>query len=205
MAEQTSSHHRKAFRSVLLCSLLMPALMIGTAHGQNAEETARQRVRIKAYGMFSYINPDFLNDSRNKGFTLGGDIDGFRLLPHTEIGLDLRYSFSTGSQVNQVYYAGGPRLSFTIGRFTPYVDALLGHGKDTFRNPSDTNYKYDVSPAPTVGGGLDYRLNRSWAIRADIQQERWRFSIHQPMFYPLSASVGATYQFHFHSRTGPNL
>jgi hypothetical protein len=205
MAELFSLHHWKALRSKLLCSLVMPALLTGAAHGQNAQETARQRIRIKAYGMFSYVKPDFQGDSTNKGFTLGGDIDGFRLLPHTEIGLDLRYSASSGPLVNQFYYAGGPRLSFTLGRFTPYVDALIGHGKDTFKHTTDPNYTYDVSPAPTVGGGLDYQLSRSWGIRADVQQERWRFSIHQPNFYPLSASVGATYQFHFHSRTGPNL
>jgi hypothetical protein len=205
MAELILLHHRKFLRRFLLCSLLLPALLTGTAHGQSAEETAGQRIRIKAFGMFSYVHPDHLAPSKNKGVTVGLDIDGFHLLPHTELGADLRYAATTGPVENHYYYAGGPRLSLNVGRFKPYADFLFGHGEAVFRNPSDPNYRSDVSPALTYGGGLDYQLTRSWAIRADVQQERWRFSIRQPIFYPLSASVGVSYQFHFHSRTGPNL
>ena len=205
MAELISLHYRKFLRGLLLCSLFSPALLTGTAQAQNAEETARQRIRLKAFGLFTYVDPDHLATSHNEGVTVGVDIDGFHLLPHTELGADLRYAATSGPVENQYYYAGGPRLSLNIGRFKPYGDFLFGHGEAVFKNPSDPTYTHDVTPALTYGGGVDYQLTRSWAIRADVQSERWRFSIHQPVFHPLSASIGATYTFHFHSRTGPNL
>ena len=209
MAERVPLHPRTLFRSMLrsvsLCSLALPAMLGGTAHGQHSQETARQRIRLRAYGLFSYVDPDFQGDKRNLGATFGGDIDALRLLPHTDLGLDVRYSFSSGNVLNQRFFGGGPRLSLDVGRFKPYVDFILGEGEGTFNMSTEPTYTHDKTGSPTYGGGFDYQLTRSWAIRADIQRERWRFTVKQPYFYPVAASVGASYQFHFHSRTGPGL
>ena len=59
--------------------------------------------------------------------------------------------------------------------------------------------------ALTYGGGLDYQLTRTWALRADVQRERWRFSQNSPYLYPVALSIGASYQFRFHGRSGPGL
>ena len=205
MAEHAALRPRNSLRGLFLCSLAVPGLLGGTAHGQNAEGTALQRIRLKGYGMYSEVHPDFLGSPRNKGFTAGGDIDGFRLLPHTEIGMDVRYSYSQGPITNQSYYGGGPRLTLYVGRFKPYVDFLFGQGHGTFNTSTDPTYVRDKSGALAYGGGLEYQVTRSWGVRADLQRQRWRYSIHQPIFYPEAASVGLTYQFRFHSRTGPNL
>ncbi len=202
MADPRSSFQRGS--TVLLFGLVALAAP-AAAHGQRAEETAHQLIRLKAYGMFSYVRPDYNGSTHNSGGTIGGNIDGFRILPRTEIGMDVRYTFSNGTITDLYYYGGGPRVSFNAGAFKPYADFLFGHGTGTFNTTTDANYKQDVSAVPTYGGGFDYQLTRSWAVRADIQRQRWRYGIHQPYFYPAVVSVGASYQFHFHTRNGPNL
>ena len=204
MAESVRSHSRNLFRSLWLLSLAAPVLPGAAAHGQHADETARQSLRLKAYGMFSYVNPDFQGSNHNNGVTIGGDIDGFRLVPHTELGMDVRYTASRGTLTNQYYYGGGPRLTVDVGPFKPYVDFLFGHGKGVFNNSSDPTYTSDVTGAMTYGGGLEYQVSPSWGIRADVQRQRWQFSVRQAPFYPVATSVGLTYRFRFHGRTGPN-
>ena len=205
MADHLRSFHRNITRTLLLCSVGCAAFLTGNAHGQRAEETAHQLIRLKAYGMFSYVRPDYNGSTRDTGGTIGGNIDGFRLLPHTELGMDVRYNFAKGPVTDEYYYGGGPRLSLDLHKFKPYAEFLFGHGRGTFNTSSDPTYTQDVSAVITYGGGLDYQLTRSWAVRADVQRSRWRYSIHQPYFYPTSVSVGASYQFHFRSRNGPNL
>ncbi len=191
-------------RRLALAALSLLLFRNEVAHGQRAEASARQLIRLKAYGAFSYVRPDN-NDSRAPGATLGGDIDGFHLLPHVELGLDARYSYSKGYFANQSFFGGGPRVSLELGAFQPYGDYLLGRGKEHFNHPLDPNYREDDTTVMAFGGGLDYRLSRSWSIRADVQRQRWSFSVRQPYFHPVAVSVGASYQLHFRSRTGPGF
>ena len=197
--------HRNNTRSMLVASLAVFALFTGAAHGQRAEETARQQIRLKGYGMFSYVRPDYGFDQKNLGGTAGFDLDGFRLLPHTDFGVDARYTFSTGNVSNQFYYGGGPRVSLNTARFKPYVDFLFGRGRSTLNHSGEPNYTHDDTGAVSYGGGFDYKLDRYWSVRGDMQRAHWRFSINQPVFYPVAISVGASYQIHFRSRTGPGL
>lgn len=205
MADHVRRLYRNITRSLPLLSLTLAPLLCSTAHSQRADETARQRIRLKAYGMFSYVRPDYGGDTKNTGGTIGGDIDGFRLLPRTELGLDTRFTYTTGTVSNQRYFGGGPRLSLDLGSFKPYGDFLLGQGTSFLNHSSDPSYTRDVSAVIAYGGGFDYKLTQSWSVRADVQRQRWRFSVTQPYFYPTVVSAGASYQFHFHGRTGPNL
>ena len=204
MADVARSPRRNTRLYALFCSLALPALAGLTAHAQPAEATARQVFRVKAYGMFSYVDPDYGGARRNTGATVGVDIDVFRLLPYTELGLDLRTGASAGPITNQYMYGGGPRFAMNLGRVKPYVDVLFGQGRGTFKTSTESFYTHDNSRTIDYGGGLDYQLSRFWAVRADIQRERWDFSVHQPVFSPTAASVGVSYQVHFRSRTGPN-
>ena len=205
MAGHLRRYGRSLFRGLLLVTLAAPALLGSAAYGQHAEETARQRIWLKAYGMYSYVDPDYGSSAKNNGGTVGIDIDGFRLLPHTELGLDARYTGSNGPVTNQHYFGGGPRLSLDLGPLKPYADFIVGHGTGDFNNSTDPSYTHDRTGAISYGGGVDYQLTRSWGLRADVQRERWRYSVRQPFFYPTAFSVGVTYQFFFHGRTGPNL
>ncbi len=173
-----------------------------SAHSQ-ATQTADQRIRIKAFAMASYVRPDYGGALKNGGGTVGTDIDGFRLLPHTDIGMDIRYTASEGRVSNQYLFAGGPHISFNAYRFRPYVDYLIGVGDAHFNQSPDPAYTYDETRTRGYGAGFDYGITRFWSVRADAQRQRWRFSVRAPPFNPVEISVGAAYQLHFRSRYGP--
>ena len=173
-----------------------------TAHAQ-AAPTAEQALRIKVYGMVSYVRPDFDGAKKNIGGTIGGDLDGLHLLPHTDVGLDVRYVGSGGRVSNQYVFSGGPRVTYNLFRVRPYADFLLGHGIVRFNQAPSSLYTQDDSAVYSLGGGVDWMLSRSWGLRADIQRQRWKISQDLPSFHPLQVSIGATYQFHFRNTHGP--
>ena len=190
--------------------LQVPLLGVGILSGSvvpcvraQATQTADQRIRLTAFSLGSYVRPDYGASQTNAGVTFGGEVDGFRLLPHTDIGMDIRYTASHGSISNQSVFAGGPRISLSAFRFQPYLDYLVGLGHSDFNNPSDPNYTSDRTRTRGYGLGFDYRVTRFWSLRADAQRQRWRFSVHTAPFYPEEISVGLAYQVHFHSRYGP--
>ena len=171
-------------------------------HAQ-AVPAAQQRLHLQAYGMASYVNPDFNGTTKNAGGTLGVDVDGVRVLRHTSLGLDVRYTGSRGTVTNQTLLSGGPRLSYNAFRFQPYIDYEFGYGSGTFNQSIDPTYVMDVTSVHSYGGGFDYMLTRYWGVRADVLQQRWRYSHLAPYFHPMAVSVGVSYQVHLRSRTGP--
>jgi opacity protein-like surface antigen len=62
-------------------------------------------------------------------------------------------------------YLVGPRLSVPVGKFTPFAEVFVGaahiHTGGTLPTPSNTSF------ATAVGGGIDYRLIRFLAVRAE--------------------------------------
>jgi len=78
----------------------------------------------------------------------------------------------------------GPRVSISVGKFTPFAHALIGAGhiSDTGDSISDSN----TSLATAIGGGLDYKLIKglAWRLQGDeihtrffgAGQDHFRFS-----------------------------
>lgn len=64
----------------------------------------------------------------------------------------------------------GPRVSVSVGRFTPFAHGLVGvsHISDSFSD-SDTSFAY------AVGGGIDYKLipALAWRFQGDRLQTRF--------------------------------
>lgn len=58
----------------------------------------------------------------------------------------------------------GPRVSFSVGSFRPFAEALFGAGHVT-----TNGFGSDTSFATALGGGLDYRLFRllAWRVQGD--------------------------------------
>ena len=171
--------------------------------GAQATQAADQRLRISFYGLFGYTRPDFLGSPNGAGFALGANIDGFRVLPYTEVGLDMRGATSHSDVLNESSLAGGPRISYSRYRFQPYAEYLFGLGRGSFNHNSDPDYQRDYTAIRSYGGGFDYRISRDFGLRADIQRQRWRFTYTAPYFHPVQASIGISYHLHLHSRTGP--
>jgi hypothetical protein len=71
----------------------------------------------------------------------------------------------SGSEANgNVFtYLFGPRVSFGDAKFTPFVQALFGgaRGSGAFGGSSGSEEAF----AMTVGGGLDWQINRHWFVR----------------------------------------
>ena len=64
----------------------------------------------------------------------------------------------------------GPRVSFSVGKFRPFVHGLIGVGRT-----SGSLNGSDMSLADTLGGGIDYHLVPliAWRVQADEVQTRF--------------------------------
>ena len=74
---------------------------------------------------------------------------------------------SAHQDLSLVSYLFGPRLSWPVHRFTPFVQGLMGgvHGFDaTFPNPNNSTNGSDAF-ALAAGGGLNISLSRYLALR----------------------------------------
>lgn len=82
---------------------------------------------------------------------------------------------SGSAHANMHSYLFGPRASFSVGRFTPFAEALFGaahvseDGKGISFSQSDTSF------ATALGGGVDYKLIPAvaWRVQADLLQTRF--------------------------------
>jgi hypothetical protein len=70
-------------------------------------------------------------------------------------------------------YLFGPRVSVSVGKFTPFAHALFGasHVSTSGSGFSDS----DTSFAEALGGGMDYKLIPAiaWRLQADLLQTRF--------------------------------
>ncbi len=64
----------------------------------------------------------------------------------------------------------GPRISFSVGRFRPFAEGLLGIAHVNVNNGGGSNTSF----ATAVGGGLDYKIIKpiAWRFQGDYVQTR---------------------------------
>jgi hypothetical protein len=100
-----------------------------------------------------------------------GSVEG-KVLPLLGVVADLNgvYGSHNTSEYNFLF---GPRLSFSIRKFRPFVHALIGIGHVS-AGPSGFSTS-NTSFADALGGGLDYHLIPliSWRIQLDALQTRF--------------------------------
>ncbi len=176
---------------------MLPGMLLGQATG-----TAYQGVRLYAYGMGSYVRPDFGGALRNGGATVGATANVLTFHP-VEVGFDLRAVGSGGRVSKEYFFGGGPRAQVDLGRFQPFAQFHIGYGRLAFQQVTKPGYTHDQSLVKAYGGGVDYKVSRSWAVRGEVERQSWMFSGYVSPFYPLAVSAGVRYQFHFRSRFGP--
>jgi hypothetical protein len=184
-------------------SALLLAMVTAAASAQ-ANPTVSQALRLQGFGVFSYGQPRFdygLGAGTNYGFSVGADLD---VNLHTWFmpGLEIRGTRSTGDVQNQFTYGGGPRIIFPLRRIQPYADFLISGGKIEFNQPYDPLYQANRSTVYSYGGGTDLVLTRGWAVKLDVQSQRWRLTHEAAPFHPLAVSVGVRYEVH-NRRYGP--
>lgn len=77
------------------------------------------------------------------------------------------------ASIHQNNFLFGPRLSFTVAKFRPFVHALIGA---SHINQSATGFSNsDTSFADALGGGIDYHLIPLIAWRVQIDDLQTRF------------------------------
>ncbi|MEK6397478.1 MAG: outer membrane beta-barrel protein [Terriglobus sp.] len=196
------------------CFVAVSLVSALSAFGQAPSPTASQGMHLNVFGVGSYVKPAFQNARDGFGFSVGGSL-GFTVpgLHHIEPALEGRYSYARSASapyivpqaVSESVPSVGIRVTWHASRFHPYGNLLIGPGTIRFLGPVliAPNYTQNNSLVWTYGGGLDYDLTRSWAVRAEVQGEHWKLSSTDPAFHPLRAGVGVRYQFHFRNRFGP--
>lgn len=87
--------------------------------------------------------------------------------------------------INEDSYLIGPKVPIhTFNGFTPYGKFLVGFGSGSFLNGHTTILSY--------GGGVDYRLNKRFTLRAfDFEYQQWLLT---PTLHPYGGSVGIGYK-----------
>jgi opacity protein-like surface antigen len=85
----------------------------------------------------------------------------------------------------------GPRVSVSVGKYTPFAQLLIGLGHQTDSGRGTTNS--DTTFATAIGGGLDYKLIKGVAWRVQLD------SIHTHLFgsvqNDLRFSTGIVFRF----------
>jgi hypothetical protein len=87
--------------------------------------------------------------------------------PFVGIVADFSGHYGVGDSVHNVIF--GPQLSVPVGKFTPFVHALVGIGHISGNSVSDTSF------SDALGAGLDYRLihGLAWRFQGDALQTRF--------------------------------
>jgi opacity protein-like surface antigen len=75
------------------------------------------------------------------------------------------------ASVTEHNFLFGPRVSMSIGKFRPYVEALFGGAHVNVNNGVGS----DTSFATALGGGLDYKIIKpiAWRFQGDYVQTRF--------------------------------
>jgi hypothetical protein len=184
-------------RSILefLCIAFFSAALV-SAHGQVVPSAAERVLTIRAGGFASAFQPDYAGEriaqtSPNRLYGAGAYVDA-HITRWVQPELEVRfmrfnqYYFGTPPTGNgENTYSIGERLPImTFHKFTPYGKVLAGLGTGSFLTGD--------SFVLTFGGGVDYRLNRRFTLRAfDFEYQEWRVT---PTLWPYGGSVGLSYR-----------
>ena len=179
--------------------------------------TAQQPLHLSAFGAGTGTYTG-LYGGHNAGITAGGDLT-FTNFRGVRPSIEVRgtYPFWKGQIVGERDILGGVKLEGTyVQRFHPYVDFLIGIGAMNYPNGIAVGNFVYLRTSSTVyspGVGVDVDLTPRWAVKADVQYQRWRTPVrpYQESVWSTPVSFGATYRFdfnphhHFPKRHGGGL
>lgn len=173
----------------------------GAARGQ-ARETATKRAGISIFGGVSRVAAGYSSDT-NYGAMVGADFTRYyrRFAPSLEV----RYTDSSGSTVGESTFQGGFKVQKEFGRYQPYGDVEVGYGSITFAHPviyASGPYASDNSFVYAGGGGLDYRLSGTVALKVDLQAQSWKLGTEANRFTPVAVTVGVSINLPFQGLRG---
>ena len=186
------------------CALFLALTLAFTCLGHRAHAqattTASKTQAISVFGGVEFANPEYGPDNSTGG-AVGLNFTRYFHIP-IQPSLELRANFNSNAYVSERSYLFGLRAAYAYGRLTPYVDFLVGPGDIHF--PRNTGYVGDNSIVYNYGGGVELDLVRNFALKLDIQQQRWNTG--ELGFTPVLGIVGITYRIPFKPNvTAPTL
>jgi len=101
----------------------------------------------------------------------GGNYGNERVVPFCEV-IPICPS-PLDANVNVQTFLAGPRASVTVGKVTPFAQALFGGAHTSASGTGFSNS--DTSFATALGGGVDFRLAKTigWRVQGDYLQTRF--------------------------------
>ena len=168
------------FRLITLLFLLFAALPVAYCQGNSTDVRPLQLYAFGgATGTYTGIE-----GGKNLGLTAGVDLGfgGYRgFLPSIEV--RGTYPVDDGTIAGERNILGGLKVERQYRSLHPYVDVLFGRGQIYYGgngvlNPSYTVlYQRSNSNIFAAGGGVDFDISASFAIKADVQLQRWKVPV----------------------------
>ena len=170
-----------------------------------SEATAVQSLDLSAFGAVNDTHTGLVG-GQNAGITGGVDL-GIRRFSWFRPSIEVRgtYPFYRGDTDSAKNILGGLKFEKRyFHRYHPYVDVLFGRGEIEYANggypnPQET-FRYTKSPSNVyvAGGGLDVDLTYHFALKADVQFERYATPVTTTgHLYTEPYSIGVVYRFNF--------
>jgi opacity protein-like surface antigen len=174
MRTGTAIHARRAWVAVVF--LLAPSLASATAPplapaksraGKPASSGPAAASGPDVFGGYSYTHA---GDASLNGWELSGSVP-FRGRLRFAADLSGHYGSFAGANLGQLTFLVGPRMAWHFDRVSPFAQVLVGavRGSTKFDLPDVTVSESNTHLGTTLGGGIDYRLSRRWAARAQAE------------------------------------
>jgi hypothetical protein len=163
---------------------------------------ATQQMQLSA---FSAVTPTStgLGQGQNLTVTAGADI-AFVALRRIRSMIEIRgtYPIAAGNVDKQKSFVSGPVIGYPVGRFRPYADFLIGKGAINYLGGGyifgSQKYISSSSVIYSPGVGLDCSMTHHFALKADLQYQRWRVPVAvSGHINSTFVSLGGTYMFDF--------
>jgi hypothetical protein len=163
---------------------------------------ATQQVQLSAFSTATPISTG-LGHGNNLTVTAGADIALVGLRRIRSI-MEIRgtYPIASGNVDKQKSFVAGPVIEYTVGRFRPYGDFLIGKGAINYlRGGYIFGTEKYISSSTVVyspGVGLDYSITHHFALKADLQYQHWDVPVvASGRINPIVVSLGGKYMFDF--------
>ncbi len=149
--------------------------------------TAQIPTKGNAFFGYSYYNTDLSSIGRANTNGWEGSLEG-KVIPFLGFVADVDGHYGSQNFVGSVCglscvpvgfnadvtehnYLFGPRVSFSVGKFRPFAEALFGAAHVDVNNGVGS----DTSFATAIGGGLDYKIIKpvAWRFEGDYVQTRF--------------------------------
>lgn len=192
--------------SVVIVFLLLSG-SFSVVRGQSAPDAERP-LTLSAFGAATGVETG-LSSGRNISLTGGVDLGVNRFRRFTP-SIEVRgtYPFDKGSVDSLRSLLGGIRIARSYHAWDPYADVLYGRTQLSYSAPGYLNpagdFLYTKSPSNllSIGGGVDRRITAHFAIKADVQWQRYSTPVHPGGVNAADYSLGVVYRFLFGRHNG---